>query len=421
MSRIISANKLNRFWQNGVKPIANKISNSIKNRTDLMNNTEEGKLVDALAIKEALDYYNVGNKTNAQYATLEGFVTDTATDINIPHVGRCKDTSANGWLGKAPFNYGNHWYRYVITYQNPYVSGSSASIYGNGIFWNSLGRMFNVIIEGNKDTGLTVTHQVLNVPPIKTRQDLMANTVSGLFPDALAVKDAINLYNCGIYSRKQYATLEEFVMDMAGDAVTFNYKPYKAGLLQDTGGWGPKKIVNAWYKYIVIQQNHYTEGQQYSTSCNGIFMDDAGGCWITHISGKKDTGLTANYKSLTSYTNVSLMEKCESVITPTIARMVLEGSNKHVYFMVNGKINAANNTGGEINILNNISQLIPFRNPTPIFSRTQVQLFEPLSNHDKYIKEIYGYTTATRMCVSMPNDYANKDMVLYIKGEMIFS
>ena len=140
---------------------------TIKTMADLKACEDENALAGAIAVVEALDYQNISNKTNAQYATLEGFVTDTATDVNIPHIGRCKDISENGWLGKAPFNYGNHWYRYVITYQNPYVSGSSSSIYGNGIFWNQVGRMFNVLIEGNKDTGLTVTYQVLNIHRLK--------------------------------------------------------------------------------------------------------------------------------------------------------------------------------------------------------------------------------------------------------------
>jgi hypothetical protein len=48
---------------------------------------------------------------------------------------------------------------------------------------------WNVIISGKKDTGLTATYEQINKPTITSRADLMANTVSGLFPDALAVKE----------------------------------------------------------------------------------------------------------------------------------------------------------------------------------------------------------------------------------------
>lgn len=58
MSRIISANKLNRFWKNGVMPIKNNLNNKIKTKADLMANTVEGYVPDALAVKEGLKEIN---------------------------------------------------------------------------------------------------------------------------------------------------------------------------------------------------------------------------------------------------------------------------------------------------------------------------------------------------------------------------
>lgn len=58
MSRIISANKLNRFWKNGIIPIKNNLNNKIKTKADLMANTVEGYVPDALAVKEGLKDIN---------------------------------------------------------------------------------------------------------------------------------------------------------------------------------------------------------------------------------------------------------------------------------------------------------------------------------------------------------------------------
>lgn len=58
MSKIISANMLNRLWKNGIKPTVDTVANKIKSYSNLMSNEDEGKLADAVAIKEGFTDVN---------------------------------------------------------------------------------------------------------------------------------------------------------------------------------------------------------------------------------------------------------------------------------------------------------------------------------------------------------------------------
>lgn len=76
MSRIISANKLNRFWKNGILPIKNLITNKIKTKDDLMANTVEGYIPDALAVKQGFQELN-DSLDNLKSASFQSLVLDT--------------------------------------------------------------------------------------------------------------------------------------------------------------------------------------------------------------------------------------------------------------------------------------------------------------------------------------------------------
>ena len=109
----------------------------------------QGKVLD-----DRITNTNISRKSGKQYNTLEEFVEDTASSINVSHMGRFKDT------GNFVREYVD-WYRYFISYQNVYVSGSANSIEGNGIFFNAHGKAFNVLIKGNKDSGVTLKYEKL--------------------------------------------------------------------------------------------------------------------------------------------------------------------------------------------------------------------------------------------------------------------
>lgn len=119
--------------------------------------TEAGTPLDAVqgkALDDRITNTNISRKSGKQYNTLEEFVEDTASSINVSHMGRFKDT------GNFVREYVD-WYRYFISYQNVYVSGSANSIEGNGIFFNAHGKAFNVLIKGNKDSGVTLKYENL--------------------------------------------------------------------------------------------------------------------------------------------------------------------------------------------------------------------------------------------------------------------
>lgn len=81
MSRIISANKLNRFWQNGILPIKNHVNNKIKTKADLMANTVEGYIPDALAVKQG--FKEINDSLSRTFESL----TNTSIDITFNDVG----------------------------------------------------------------------------------------------------------------------------------------------------------------------------------------------------------------------------------------------------------------------------------------------------------------------------------------------
>lgn len=133
----------------GVKPHA------LTNPTNNLLATEAGTPLDAVqgkTLDDKIKNTNVSRKSDSQYNTLEEFVEATASSINVSHMGRFKD------LGDFSSSAGaGAWKRYLISYQNPYVSGSTSDIGGNGLFFNDGGHVCSVKISGNKDSGLTLS------------------------------------------------------------------------------------------------------------------------------------------------------------------------------------------------------------------------------------------------------------------------
>lgn len=138
-------------WFADLKPHA------FSNPTNNLLATEAGTALDAVQGKvlyEKIKSVNVSRNNLRQYNTLEEFVTDTATDITIPHYFRFKDLSGFV-LGKA-----NSWYRILLCYQNPYSETTSNSLGGTGLLWDS-GNVYRVFIGGTKTTGVSLTLEKL--------------------------------------------------------------------------------------------------------------------------------------------------------------------------------------------------------------------------------------------------------------------
>lgn len=88
---------------------------------------------------------------NNRYATLEEFVQETAKNVNIPTITRVADTTgAWGPSGVA------QWYRCFIIYQNSY--GGQYPVFGRGLMWDDTKQNWIVYVNGQKDTGLTITY-----------------------------------------------------------------------------------------------------------------------------------------------------------------------------------------------------------------------------------------------------------------------
>lgn len=104
MSRIISANKLNRFWKNGIIPIKNNLNNKIKTKADLMANTVEGYVPDALAVKEGLNEINdsLVSMNDTVLVDLmdkcESVFTPTTAKMVVTNNGKCRYFTFEGIL-----------------------------------------------------------------------------------------------------------------------------------------------------------------------------------------------------------------------------------------------------------------------------------------------------------------------------------
>lgn len=277
---------------NKVNELEGKLGSSVKTREELMANGEEGKLADALAIKETIkDYGHTFTEYN-YFNSLEEFVIATNNELKVPKIGRFADVN-HTWAPQTGIE--NSWYRFMIVYQNLYTTGTTNSVYGHGIFWNDDGYMWNVYIAGNKDAGLRVKYEQLNKPTITNRTDLMANTVTGLFPDAVAVKDAFKYYNVAKNMSIDIATPEEFLNVVAYEKEVDIPRMFR---FKDTGAWGPKKTLNDWYQVIIVGQNGYYTGQNNPTFINGIIFTQNGDMWSIHVNGKNGESSTVIFRSM---------------------------------------------------------------------------------------------------------------------------
>ena len=99
MSKIITASKLNRLWKNGVLPIKTKVddleengSNTVANKLssydDIMTNTVEGYIPDALAIKEGFTQVNESlGKIHVSFNAIMNLIKGNGyADIQIPGI-----------------------------------------------------------------------------------------------------------------------------------------------------------------------------------------------------------------------------------------------------------------------------------------------------------------------------------------------
>lgn len=161
MSKIVTTGKLNRLWTNGILPRINNI--------------------------------NVCGLNGNTYATLKDFVNATATRPNlIGSMFRFKDSGKWGPLGTAT------WYRCVVIYQNAYATGGTYSVTGNGFMMTDDNKMYQFTITGTKDANnLAISYKLLGSSTnlISSYNDLMANSVAGYAPDALAVKQGFTKVN----------------------------------------------------------------------------------------------------------------------------------------------------------------------------------------------------------------------------------
>ena len=140
----------------------------------------------------------------------------------------------------------------------------------------------------------------------------MANTVSGLFPDAIAVKEAFEYYNVAKNMSVYIATPEEFL-----DIVAYKNEVDIPRIFRfkDTGPWGPKKTLNDWYQVIILGQNGYYENQLMVTYMNGLIWTQYGDMWSIHINGKKGEPATITFRNIIS---TSVSARREDIPTDTI-------------------------------------------------------------------------------------------------------
>lgn len=164
MSRIISANKLNRFWKNGIIPIKNNLNNKIKTKADLMANTVEGYVPDALAVKEGLKEINDSLGRTIVAGGLQSF--------------KHHQSKHTGWGGNSSpitVDFGLSGYIYGIGFMSV-RAGTNIQIYGLNIYDGKLMEPYLMSSDLGIDVDFTLENSALTIKS-NTGYDVVADII----------------------------------------------------------------------------------------------------------------------------------------------------------------------------------------------------------------------------------------------------
>ena len=107
----------------------------------------------------------------------------------------------------------------------------------------------------------------------------------------------LDFYNVMPAIETNFSNLKEFVSATNSGG---NANP-KIIRIKDTGGWGPDKVINAWYRAIVMYQNSYREGLSYDVQGSVLLFGGVNvyGAYIGTITGNYDNdNLAITYKKI---------------------------------------------------------------------------------------------------------------------------
>ena len=127
--------------------------------------------------------------------------------------------------------------------------------------------------------------------------NLTTNVKTSIVAAINNLKAVVDNNNVVALMNPSYATLKEFV---AATNKGGQYIP-KMFRFKDTGGWGPDKVIHAWYRVIVMYQNPYGEGLNNNIGGNVLFFGgvNAYGAFIGTITGTYDAdNLAITYKKI---------------------------------------------------------------------------------------------------------------------------
>lgn len=158
---------------------------------------------------------DIGRLRTTEFATLKDFVVATNIENLIPQMFRFKDTG--GW---GPMKQTGMWYRCIILYQNPYQTGNTHTVGGNGIFLTDSNLMYLGYITGQKDSNnLQISYKSLGgeISILDSGEAIKANTTGGRAAGALGVKQLYTALNDSLAGGKV-----KFSVESDGVYVTYN-------------------------------------------------------------------------------------------------------------------------------------------------------------------------------------------------------
>ncbi len=300
--------KFNAWFENLKAQLTDNVASNLQNQIDATNE-ELKKTTELAALNKQTLGYGKKNLLKVTVATQtirgitftvnsDGSVTAKGTNNNtsgaiIFIAGTVKLKKGSYIVSGCPKNGQSNSYRIDLRYGSTYEKILTGVYdFGNGATFTLTEEMelaCCVRIEGS------TTYDNLTFYPMIRSADIEDGTYEPYVDDVdtriESLTSSVGKMVSSELNGREFSTLQAFVEATASDITHGHMFRFK-----DTGGWGPLKKVNQWYRCEVQYQNSYKQSQ-YGVNGTATFdMESNGGSWRGKIEGNYSTGVTSDWK-----------------------------------------------------------------------------------------------------------------------------